>query len=1282
MKNTDLLIFDQNGYLLNNLTDGNTDTYRKIINTSELGTYNSTSLHIFQKVDPLTINLNATTDVIQYVNDNNIEFNSGNNICNITNIVKTNSNSSFNTKWIYGLNIDKIAPRGTSIAIVGLNDTNYNETTTGKTNYTVVLKTKANAILVQLGLSNNNNIPNFTFNNTTYIRTISCVKLIPTSTYNIFNNNNYLNRKFNILNTKLNNGNFNITEFVNNKTIKRTIINLSTAFTDLKINITYLTDRVNIYNGVININHTSNVNNKTIIFQDGVPGYLKVGDKIYLSNTNLTSLNLNEITITYINSVKKLVYFTITDLTTPSTNDNQILECDIYLNTNTMYLNYSSYNNNENVYSGSITAALITEQLNNIIDTNIVKCYNDGNNIIIETKYEGNYLNIISYLDNNLMSNSVTNINNTVLCFDNLVNETTNKLINKLPEKILLNTSQQLIIEINGTKFIGTDDVSTNDIITNFYNTNSTTLLNNYNITTVKNGNTLSFDIIDKTPNDVPAIKILSNNASYFRNKLTINNIKNMLSININNIVYDVNYTNNSILDTVTLWFNTFKTKLELLNITVIQNSNILEFFTKNRYSIFELNVNISDSNIIHNYYYLNESIDNYNTPIIINSYDLIVDKNPLLENICIGQTVSISGINNIYNKKYIISNLKNNAISLSYQGNFPILVNANITISTDTHLRYPYTIDEDEYLKATITNGFFVDLDGNQAVLQQTIPYTGSLPISSYIDKFILVTEENKNISDSNNPIKQKNVYDNLILEIPTVINDNNTPSNPINLHIGILPETEEYINTEINIYSAKNNIITINTDVYNNNLVTFKDNKILISNIFNLDLSKLKIGDTYKISFTENDNNNCILHNNNTVFTILSISGGSIITDTNFIDEYSLKTINKTTFPYIDDDGNTLTENKALNIIFTYQNKLIKKINLLSEVNIEDNRFNIKLKNIGRNISAQDLNILKNYNNDEYNIKWSVLNNKRKELIEIHPDIFDITSTYKALQTSLNFWGYRDLKLFEYFINNNINSYTFGNLKPVEKNGFTSEYIWPNDNKTNNLVKTNKISLGYRITDLDGNYLESIDLATLQSKLFKLKQWLTDNVIATANLTDISGMSSGKSKLYLSKQSSISTGLISNIKSSILEFNVAAYNNGILSMPNAYNLIITIKPNNLIKEYDIMYSTFNVNTWNSTDLYYQDDIVKYNNIFWAANYNNKNAIPNNNKSEWRIIKKPYFNFKQQNTITANNFNDINIQVNTDLENMIIITSRAFVDGKTSINYKMFDITSNSWII
>ena len=1280
MKNTDLLIFDQNGYLLNNLTDGNTDTYRKIINTSELGTYNSTSLHIFEKIDPLTISFNGTTNVMQYVNDKNINFYSGNTICNITNIIKTNNNSAFNTKWIYGTNIDKIAPIGSSIALVGLNDTNYAEITSSKTNYKIVLKTKPNAILVQLGLSNDNALPSFTYSNSTYIRTISCVKLIPESSYNIINNYNYLNRPFNIVNTVSNDNVYNISEFVNAKTIKQTVINLSSAFTDLRINLTYLTDRVNIYNGIVTINHNAFLY-KALTFQDGVPGYLKIGDKLYLSNNSLSALNLNEMTITYIDYNYKLVYFTITDLTTPVTGDNQVLDCDVYLNTNTMYLNYKSFKDYNNVYSGSITAAFITEQLNKVIDTDLVTCYNIGANIYIETKYEGNYIDILSYLDTNLMTNTVNNISNVVLCFNGLVNETTPKLLTKLPEKILLNISQQLVVEINGTKFIGTDDTLINDIITNFYNTNYTNLLNNYNITTTKFQNTLSFDIVDKTPNDIPSIKILSNNASYFRNKLTINNIKNILSISINNIEYKVNYINN-VVDTVALWFNTYNVKLQLLNITTTLNSNVLEFYTKNRYSVFTIVFNISDPIIVHDYYYTNESIDNYNTPVIINSYDLVTNINPLLENISVGQTISLSGINNIYNKKYIINNLKSDRISLSYQGNFPIISNLPLILSTDTHLRYPYTTDSDEYLKATINNGFFVDLDGNQAVLQQAIPYTGPLPISSYIDKFVLVTDENKNISDSNNPVKQKNVYDNLIIGLPTVLNDNNTPSNPINLHIGILPESEEYINTEINIYSSKNVAVTIDTDLSSNNLVYFKDDRILITNMVGLDLSKLKEGDTYKISFTEDNGNNCILYNNDMTFKILSISGGSIITDAVFTEEYSLKTINKTSFPYVDEYGNTLTVNKPLNIIFTYQDKLIKKINLLSEVNSEDNRFNIKLKNIGRNISAQDLNILKNYNNDEYNIKWSVLNNKRKELIEIHPDIFDITSTYKALQTSLNFWGYRDLKLFEYFINNNMNSYNFGTLKPVEKNGFTSEYVWPNDNKTNNLVKTNKISLGYRITDLDGNYLESIDLKTLQSKLFKLKQWLTDNVIATANLTDISGMSAGKSKLYLSKQSGISTGLTSTIKSSVLEFSATTHNNGILSMPNAYNLIISLKPNPLIKEYDIMYSTFNVNTWDNTVLYYQDEIVKYNNVFWAANYNNIGETPDATKSEWKIVKTPYFNFIQQNTITSNTFNDINIQVNTDIENMIIVKSYAFVDGKTSINYKMFDIISNSWII
>ncbi len=1274
MNNTDLLIFDQTGNLMNYLSDGNKDTYRKIIEPSELGTYNSTSLHIFEKIEPAVFDFAAKTDVIQYINDNNIIFNEGNTTCIVNSIETTNTSSLFKTKWLYGYNIDKIAPIGSNIVFEGF-PSPFTETSGGKTNYYVVLKTKTNAILIEGGNTNDVALPSITFNNTTYIRTLSCVKINTVSSYSILpSSNEYLNRTFNIINTKNNDGEYNITELVNNKTIKRSMIDLTSSFNTLKINFTYLTNRILLYDGILTIN-----TNRSIVFQDSMPGNIKIGDEFYLEGTSLNVTNQQFMVVTSIDTLNKTVFFSST-----STPVSQTLSLSLGLTKNTISYTFAPKKDFTNTsYSSSVTAAFIATKLSNLLDKTI-NCYASGNYIVFETKYEGSYFTVEGIKDG-ISSVTVTSTNPTIYlyCFDNIKKEETNKLIIKPSESIMLTKPDQLILEINGFRFIGADDTTADNVALNFYNTNASVLLNRYNITLVRSNNILTFNINDMIPNEAPNIKIISSGCTYFRTAITVNEINTNLNIIINGNSYNVLF-DTDVDTTISNWYNIFKNTLEQNDIFIKISSNVLYFYTISRFGNFTTSVNIGSTQRIGENLYSIVNIDNYTEPVLLISYNLLSNNiNPLLKNICVGQTISLSGINNIYNKKYVINNITSTRIGLSYQGSYAQLGSfTDLTIATDMHLRYPLTDDPNENLIITIDNGFFIDTIGEQAIKQQSIPYTGPTPISDYVDKFILIPENNTSIIDANNPSKQRNVYDKLLLTLPTILNDITTPSSPINLHIGILPETEEYINTEINIYKNRNIELTISTALNNDNLVLFQNNIITIANS-GIDLSDLKIGDTYIISYKNLTGlNNIILDNNNTVFKITGINGYTITTDVTFITESSLKIIPKTSYPYVDSSNNQLYENKALQIIFTYVPQVIKKINLLSEVNFEDDRFKVRLKNIGRNVEIKDLSILKNYNNDEYNIKWSVLNQKRKEMIEVHPDIFDRTSTYFAMETALQFWGYRDLKLFEYFINNNIDSPNFGSLKAVEKNGFSSEYVWPNDGNLTNYIKTNKISLGYRITDLDGNYIESVNLRTLQSKLFKLKHWLSDNVLSTADLTDISGLSSGISKLYLAKQSGISTGLTSNVSSAVLEYKVTGFNNGILSMPTAYNIIVKPIYNPKIKEYTITYNTFKVDTWDINLIYLQDKIVKYNNKFWKCNYNTKGETPQDNSSAWSTIKIPSFDYVTTKTIIANNFDDIIFEMDSTIENMVMIKSTAFIDGKISIMSKIIELGSGIWLI
>ena len=764
MNNNNLLLFDKNGHLMNSLTDGEKNTYRKIIDPSELGTYNSTSLHLFEKIEPTAFNANITTNVVQYVNDYKMDFYDGNKVCDITNIEKTNSSSQFKTKWIYGPNIDKIAPIGSNVVLVGL-PSPFNEITTSKTNYYVVLKTKNNGILIEIGSTNNVALPSFTFNTSTYIRTLSCLKLRPVigsgnTQYNIQDANSlYVNRKFSVINSKYNNGEYSLKELVNTKTIKRNIIILTNSFTTFRINYTNLLDRIKLYSDTLSI-----YSNGTIVFPGSIPGNLKVGDEFYLEGNTLHSTNTQFMTVTSIKPRTKSITFSYT--TTPVEQLDMLVT--LGLTKNTLSFDFSPKTTYDNsTFSPSVTAAYIASELNKNLDDSII-CSSSNNILYIDGVYEGTYFNIEAFKDSISYTVS-TPVNNTKLfVFDNLVNENCDILKIKPIESVLVTKSEQLLLEINGHRFIG------EEIIYNFYNNNIINLSHNFNITidlTLSNILKLYYD--DFTPNEIPSIKIISNNAAYYRTNIIINNINNLLTITINNTEYSQSF-NTNVNTTISDWVSSYSNILELNNIFLFTYSNNIYFYTTNRYSQFDVAVNVGVAVRPGDNLFTIINVDDYTIPIILNSYELYTnDINPLLKNINVGQVISVSGINNIGNKKYYINNLTSNRIGLSYQGDFLQLTNNNITIAADMHLRYPITDDENENLIVTINNGFFVDLTGEQAIKQQQLPYTGPLPISDYLDKFILVTEENTNLNYVYNPFYQKNVYDKLLITLPTALND-----------------------------------------------------------------------------------------------------------------------------------------------------------------------------------------------------------------------------------------------------------------------------------------------------------------------------------------------------------------------------------------------------------------------------------------------------------------------------------------------------------------------------
>jgi hypothetical protein len=139
------------------------------------------------------------------------------------------------------------------------------------------------------------------------------------------------------------------------------------------------------------------------------------------------------------------------------------------------------------------------------------------------------------------------------------------------------------------------------------------------------------------------------------------------------------------------------------------------------------------------------------------------------------------------------------------------------------------------------------------------------------------------------------------------------------------------------------------------------------------------------------------------------------------------------------------------------------------------------------------------------------------------VRHDIFPYVGSYKAIINAINYFGYNDLELFEYYRNINLASGDFGKLFKVEvpdifnnsvvgwKDSDFVKGTFPNANFEN----TSLFNLTYRITDKEGTNVLPYSLAEVVIKLEGLKFWLEKKVIPiTHKILDITGKADFVSK------------------------------------------------------------------------------------------------------------------------------------------------------------------------
>lgn len=441
---------------------------------------------------------------------------------------------------------------------------------------------------------------------------------------------------------------------------------------------------------------------------------------------------------------------------------------------------------------------------------------------------------------------------------------------------------------------------------------------------------------------------------------------------------------------------------------------------------------------------------------------------------------------------------------------------------SDDVRVTYYY-----RWLTDNVPEIFLYDISGEQ--LEKTGPYkyTGVKPLNG--DLF-LNRKPNRDINKTSDPSAQQTVFDRLYFDLKYLdepIDDVNIEPEPIQIFIGFNSSEEGVLRSILQLYKRENIKFDIIPNNYNDHVLefsTFVDDdgkrygKIdILSYTLNFLVDEnnkkrgLKPGQLLKVEIVDvtNKKNQYISNNNGMILKIKNVYSKTLILEylgekefdkeTNIIFDYpknGIKTYLKTTFTVID--------------------KEIARFNVMGQTEIEDVRFNIELKNIGKNINNEDVYIFKEYDINEGGVDWKFLNYKRKEMLMNKGLIYPYIGSYKSIINAINFFGYNDLELYEYYRNINIKSPNFNKLFKIEipdifdnsVEGWKENDFIKNTLPNENYEYTNLFNLTYNITDKDGNNVLLYSLKEIQIKLMGLKKWLEKNIIPiTHKILDITG-------------------------------------------------------------------------------------------------------------------------------------------------------------------------------
>ena len=638
------------------------------------------------------------------------------------------------------------------------------------------------------------------------------------------------------------------------------------------------------------------------------------------------------------------------------------------------------------------------------------------------------------------------------------------------------------------------------------------------------------------------------------------------------------------------------------------------------------------------------------------------------------------------------------------------------------------------KWLSDNVGEFFLYDFSGEQLKeIQGSYSYIGDVPLSNVI----LNRLPNRDITKISNPLYQQTIFNKVGYKLGYIDDSSEITSlsEPLQLFIGFRSNDEGALRSILQLYKHEDVNFVMNGDELNEiQLYTIDDSGdrkgiIKISDYSNLSFYDrgLKVGQHIVIYLNDitNNKNQYISNNNGTLLKIREVYSKTIVVDFFNIDTDILEF------------ESTTTTNGYLSLGIKVKDKEIGRFFTYGQTEEEDVRFKIELGNIGKLIEPNDVFIFKQYDIEEGGVDWLYLNKKRKEMLMMKHLIYPYIGSYKSIINAINFFGYNDLKLNEYYKNIDSESENFFKLFKVEipdifdnsTSGWSDNDYVKLDDK---FEATNMFNLTYDITDKDGDYKLEYSIDEIIIKLQGLKYWLKKNIIPlTHKILDITG------NMYFNTGTQISHKLnnmrIININDSLSPITFKLNESYLLpvnSGSSVYNCVldfsiilddidyfnIDIKTYKTYKEwvpfksysigskvtyYDKIYESVidnnNLNNpreyelvsnWNTNSVYDISDIVRYQNSIYSLSMTSslkENPSKNNNwliVNKWREINmEPVQSIKEYRAIE--NKYPFNFTLDSNIDPFVVISvSSDNGYGCSYIDTKYYEIKGVSSVI